>query len=260
MTNIVEINKITLNHGHNQIFEEMSLNIEENSFTTIIGSNNSGKTSLAYLLCGILPYTGSIKIFGKSFNKRNTSYINQHLSFVLEDTVNIFSTESVLDELNCNTLDKNEVEYVIKKLKLENLLNRNPNYLSCGEKQLISLACALVRNAKLLILDNSLNMLDNIKRKRVMNLLTQYNKRGLTIINITQNSEDILYGNRVVIFDEGKIVLNDSLKSALEQEKTFVNAHLNLPFMADLCTKLKYYNVISKIELNKVRLVNSIWK
>ena len=103
-------------------------------------------------------------------------------------------------------------------------------------------------------------MLDCYNKAKVMNVLRQYNKKGLTVINITQNSEDLLYGNRVILFDNGDIVLNESLKEALLNDKIFVNAHINLPFMADLCTKLKYYDLIQKIELDRVRLVNSIWK
>ena len=260
MSNIIEIRDMTLNHGNRMIFNKLTIDIEENSFVSIIGSNNSGKSSLAYAICGILPYLGSIKLFGYVVNKKNMDIINPYLSFVLEETFNIFMTDLVIDEIYCSAINKKDVDVIVKKLEIEHLINREPKSLSYGEMQLVALACALVKRPRLLVLDNALNMLDAVNKKRVMKLLNQFNKKGLTIINITSNSEDVLYGNRVVIFKEGKIVLNDTLREALEQEKTFTTSNVNLPFMADLCIKLKYYNIISKIELDRVRLVNTIWK
>lgn len=260
MTNIIEIRDVILEFNNKRIFNKLSLDIASGDFVTVMGSNGSGKSRLAHILYGILPYLGSVKLAGKPITKDNAEEIRKNLSVVFEDSSNLFVTDNVLDELNCGSVSKKDVDDIIKKLDIAHLLSRNPNTLSSGESQLISLACALVSRPLVLVLDEALNALDNFNKKRVMKVLNQYNKKGLTIINITQNSEDILCGNRVVVFDNGTVVLNEPLKKALEQEKVFTSAHIALPFMADLCTKLKYYNLVSKIELDKVRLVNSIWE
>lgn len=260
MTNIVEFKNVTLNYGGKRIFDKISFNIAEGSFVTVIGSNGSGKSCLAYIIYGILPCLGSVKFSDKVISEKNIDNIRENISIVFEESNSLFVTDTVLDELIGSAKDKKDVDYITKKLDISHLLYRNLSSLSCGEQQLISLACALVSKPKLLVLDGALNMLDASNKKKIMKFLNQYNKRGLTIVHITENSEDILYGNQVMVLDDRKIILNESLKKALEHEKIFARLHLNLPFMADLCTKLKYYNIISKIELNKVRLVNSIWK
>ena len=260
MTNIVEFKNVTLNYGEKKIFDKISFNIAEGSFVTVIGANGCGKSCIAYVLYGILPYLGSIKLVDKLIAEKNIDKLRENISIVFEESSSLFIAETVLDELACSAKDKKDIDYITKKLDIAHLLYRKLSSLSCGEQQLISLACALVSKPKLLVLDGALNMLDMFNKNKIMKFLNQCNKRGLTIIHITENSEDILYGNQVMVLDNGKVILNDPLKKVLEQEKMFTKLHLNLPFMADLCTKLKYYNIISKIELNKVRLVNSIWK
>lgn len=260
MSNIVEIRDVTLTCENKRIFNKLSFDIEGGSFVTIMGANGSGKSRLAHILYGILPYFGSVKIAGKVITEQTVEEIRKNVGIVFENPENLFVTDNVLEELSYSAISEKDIDYIVKKFGINHLLRRKLSSLSSGEKQLVSLACAIVSRPLVLVLDEGINMLDCYNKAKVMNVLRQYNKKGLTVINITQNSEDLLYGNRVILFDNGDIVLNESLKEALLNDKIFVNAHINLPFMADLCTKLKYYDLIQKIELDRVRLVNSIWK
>lgn len=97
-------------------------------------------------------------------------------------------------------------------------------------------------------------------KKRVFNLLKKINAKGTIIINITQDSEELLFSKRVIIVDKGTIIVDDDINKAFLKEKEFLSAHVNLPFIVELCTKLKYYNILSEIELDEMKLVNAIWK
>ena len=260
MSNIIEIRDVTLTCENKKIFNKLSFNIESGSFVTIMGANGSGKSRLAHILYGILPYLGSVKIAGKVITEQTVEEIRKNVGIVFENPENLFVTDNVLEELSYSAISDKDVDYIVKKFEISHLLGRKHSSLSSGEKQLVAVACALVSRPLVLVLDEGINMLDCYNKVKVMNVLRQYNKKGLTVINITQNSEELLYGNHVVLFDSGEIILNEPLKEALLKDKVFINARVNLPFMADLCTKLKYYNLIQKIELDKVRLVNYIWK
>lgn len=259
MANIIEITDMTLSHGNKKLFENFNLCIEEGSFVTIMGANNTGKSSLVYAICGLLPIQGTIKV-NNNLVHYNTNLTNEFIGYVLNETVGVYNTDRVIDELYLNASSKYDVDLIINRLNLKLIIQKNPHHMSVGEQQLLTLAIELLKNPPILIIDNALNMLDLKTKEKVMKTLNLYNKKGMTIINITQNSEDILYGNQVVLINDGQVVFHDTLKKALDNEKTFMNAKIGLPFMAELSTKLKYYGIISKVELNKTRLVSMIWK
>ena len=103
-------------------------------------------------------------------------------------------------------------------------------------------------------------MIDNNRRSDVLKVLTDLNKEGMTIINITHNSEELLYGNEIIVLNGGIIQDQGITKELLRKEKLFKNNGLELPFVVDLSYKLKYYGLVDDIVLDIDELVNKIWK
>ena len=82
----------------------------------------------------------------------------------------------------------------------------------------------------------------------------------MTIINFTNDVEEGLVGNQVVIIGNGKVLLKGSKKNVFENENFFEENDMNLPFVVSLSDKLKFYDLIDKIYLNEKKLVDDLWK
>lgn len=260
MTNIIEINNLGLSYNDKLVFNNISFSANKKDFITIMGSNGSGKSLLANTLMGILPYEGSIKINGEELSSLTKDDISNNFSMIMDDNDNLYVEKTVISELMNICIDSRLLKMVIKELNIHELLERDPRTLSVGEKQLINIACVILEQKKIIILDNAFCMLDVYNKKRVFNLLKKINAKGTIIINITQDSEELLFSKRVIIVDKGTIIVDDDINKAFLKEKEFLSAHVNLPFIVELCTKLKYYNILSEIELDEMKLVNAIWK
>ena len=146
-------------------------------------------------------------------------------------------------------------------MKIEDLLDREPHTLSGGEKQLVSLATALITEPKILIIDEALSMVDSYDRDRIYKVLKKINENNkMTIINVTHDVDEVLYGKKIVLLSKGNIIDYASTKKILSDEKKFNELKLDIPFIVDLSNKLKYYELIDKMYLNMKDLVNDLWK
>ena len=113
----------------------------------------------------------------------------------------------------------------------------------------------------ILILDESLTMIDPLTRKKIYKILEKVNKiNKITIINITHDIEEVLYGDTLVLMDKGNIVLNGPKEYVLAEEKVFNKLGIKLPFVVELSIKLQYYGLIDHLVLDMKELVNIIWK
>jgi ABC-type cobalt transport system, ATPase component len=268
MKKIIEIRDLSFEYGEHKVFEKFSLDIEDGSFYTVLGSNGSGKSTLTKIIVGLEPSRGFVKIDGLFLNPKNIDEIRKVVSVVFENPDSQFITESVEEELaftleNLN-YDKTEIvkriREIAKKMGITHLLERNPHELSGGEKQLVAFASALIHDPKILILDEALVMVDLVLRDKIYDILKEYHKKGLTILNITHDSEESLLGTHVLIMNKGEIILNEKTKIALENDKAFKLGGMDLPFIIDLSVKLKYYGIVSKTSFDSKKLVNAIWK
>ncbi len=267
MKNIIEIKDLSFGYK-DKLIDNLSLVIEEGQFITLMGPSNSGKTTLANILYGNIDTKSFIKINGEFINKKNLSNIKKNIGYVMQNNESIFVLDNVRKNVifNLKKYGYNDEEIVTKiddiftKLEIINLLDRNIKELSGGEKELVSLAIALLHDPKLLILDETMIRIDSVRREKIFNYLRKEVKKGLTIINITNNSEEILEGTHLIIFNHSKIMLYTSVGKAFKEPKVFSDNDLELPFIVDLSIKLKYYNMIDKTYFDIKKLVNELWK
>ena len=152
------------------------------------------------------------------------------------------------------------VKRISKDLKIDNLLEMTPNNLSGGEKELVAIASGLVGNPEIVILDECMSMIDGITKEYIFKYLKKLNRTNkTTIICTTQEMNDILYGKRVVILNDRKIILDSKLKKSFN-EKIFKQASLELPFMVSLSNKLSYYGLVDETITDMNKMVNKLWK
>ncbi|HPF83237.1 MAG TPA: ATP-binding cassette domain-containing protein [Bacilli bacterium] len=269
MENIISIDNISFDYGNKKIFENFSLDIKKGTFTTIVGPNGSGKSTLVRILLGLMKTSGKITINGLEMNHTNIKKIISKIGVVFENPDNQFVAETVMDDIafsleNMQVKPKEirkRVKEISAYLGIDDILNKEPHTLSGGQKQLVALASALIIEPDILILDEALTMTDLDTRDKIYNILKDINKnKKITIINVTHEMDEVLYGNDIILLDQGKIVLNGSNEEVLENEKAFNKIGLKIPFMAELSIKLKYYGLVDKMILNLDEMVNKLWK
>lgn len=268
MDNIIRINNLNFSYKEKKVFNDLNLNIKSRSFVTIIGPSGSGKSTLSKILMGIVSIDSNITIDNLKLEKKNIKEIRNRIGYIFENPNDSIIMDTVEEELTFlleNKLSNNEIniklEEIVKELKIEKLLNKNPKNLSGGEKQLVSLASILMKNPKIIILDEAFTMIDSIMKDKIFKILKRLNnEKGVTIINITHDIEESLYGNEIAIIDNGKVLIEGKKEEVLAQEKILKKIDLNVPFMVDLSLKLKYYDLIDKIEFDMDKLVNKLWK
>ena len=182
---------------------------------------------------------------------------------------NYFACETVEDELAFSLENlavapktiKMKIDEISKKLRIENLLKENPYDLSGGEKQKVALACALMLEPRILILDEALLMIDINERTKILKLLKEYNtKKGVTIISFTHDLDEAVYSDRLIILNKGVIVVDGPFKEAFSEERVMRKIGLEVPFSVELSQKLRVYNLVDDVEIDLERLVDSLWK
>lgn len=269
MENIIVVKDLTFKYDKEYIFEQFNLSIKEGNWVTLVGPNGSGKSTLIKVLLGLLKTKSYININNMLICDDNIRDIRGKIGVVFENPDNCFVAETVMDEiafslenLNYSCKDiRTRILEVSTYLDISDILEVNPHTLSGGQKQLVALASALVLNPKILILDEALTRIDDYDKKNVLEIIQKLHKdKNITIINVTHDMEETIYCDEIVLIDKGKLVLKGPKELVLMEEKIFNEIGLELPFLASLSLKLKYYDLVDNIILDMDKLVNKLWK
>ena len=198
---------------------KVTLNVKEGEYVAVMGPSGCGKSTLLNIL-GLLdnPTSGSyvfngtevanLKILdrGLSFEKGNIGFVFQ--SFNLIDELNVYeNVELPLIYLKMKAGDrKKRVEDVLERMKIGHRAKHFPQQLSGGQQQRVAIARAVVANPKLILADEPTGNLDSKNGIEVINLLTELNKEGTTIIMVTHSDRDAGYAHRIVNLFDGQVV------------------------------------------------------
>ena len=119
----------------------------------------------------------------------------------------------------------------------------------------------LIKPVKILIIDNFFEDFDKDLKKEILNKLRRFAKKeNMTIVNFTNDVEDSLIADNIVIIGNGKILVNGSKRVVLANEEFFENYELGLPFVVSLSNKLRFYDLLDKIYFDEKKLVDELWK
>lgn len=241
MTKIIEIN----NFSDDNLFKNLNISIEKNKISCISGANSCGKTTLIRILNRDIITDNDILINKININDYTISDYTNLIQTVIPFEI-VFKKDKVDEEVNNKEL--------IKRLKIK---ESNIKLLSDKEIILTQLAIAIDNKPKILLLDNIFIYFNDKEKKELFKLLKELK---MTIIYTTIDLNDSLYADRLYIINDKKIVLEGSPLEVLEKDNIINKAGLNLPFMIDLSVKLKDYELLDSIILDKKRMVNALWK
>ena len=172
---------------------EVTLQVEQGEFVAIMGPSGCGKSTLLNIL-GTLdsPTSGSYSFEGKQVDKMNE---NQLTALRKGNLGFIFQSFNLIDELT-----------VYEKVNLLHRVNHYPQQLSGGQQQRVAIARAVVTDCKLLLADEPTGNLDSVNGIEVMELLSDLNRQGTTVIIVTHSQRDAMYAHRVIQLLDGQIV------------------------------------------------------
>ena len=213
---------------------DVTLQVEQGEFVAIMGPSGCGKSTLLNIL-GTLdsPTSGSYCFEGKQVDKMtenqltalrkgNLGFIFQ--SFNLIDELTVYeNVELPLVYLGMKTLQRKErVNKVLEKVNLLHRANHYPQQLSGGQQQRVAIARAVVTECKLLLADEPTGNLDSVNGIEVMELLSELNRQGTTIIIVTHSQRDAKYAHRVIQLLDGQIVA-ENINRPLEKKTSSKN-------------------------------------
>ncbi|EEY5183536.1 dispersin export ABC transporter ATP-binding protein AatC, partial [Escherichia coli] len=180
------------------ILNNRDIEIKEGSFNIITGPSGVGKSSLLNII-GLLDnaFVGEYEFFGKKVEIKDnniTTYIRRkYFGFIFQDSlINVKQniTRNILCSVNAQNIitARERINDILVSVGLSNI-NDNVSFLSGGEKQRLALARALIKNPSILLADEPTASLDIKNKKLVMNILSEYNKLGGTVVMVTHDLE-----------------------------------------------------------------------
>lgn len=205
-----EVETVALNH--------VNLEVEEGEFIAIMGPSGCGKSTLLNII-GLLdnPTEGSYRLMEEEVaalkEKERTRVRKGKLGFVFQsfnliDELNVYeNVELPLTYLGIRVAERRRmVEDMLKRMNISYRAKHFPQQLSGGQQQRVAIARAVVASPKLILADEPTGNLDSRNGTEVMNLLTELNQEGTTIIMVTHSQHDASYAHRVINLFDGQIV------------------------------------------------------
>jgi len=232
---------------------DVSLTIEDGSYTAIIGHTGSGKSTILQLLNGLLvPTEGSVRVFDTlitptSVNKE-IRQIRKQVGLVFQFAENQIFEETVLKDVafgpqNFGVSVEGAEAIAREKLALvgidESLFERSPFELSGGQMRRVAIAGILAMEPKILVLDEPTAGLDPIGRKELMNLFKKLHQDGITIVLVTHLMDDVAeFADQVYVMEKGKLVKGGKPNLVFQQVEFMEKIQLGVPKITRFAQRL----------------------
>lgn len=230
MLEIINISKVYKNRVETvYALKDCSLIIKENQFIIISGKSGSGKTTLINLISSLdKPSSGDILYNGQSIFKNSEEYRNQVVGVIFQehnllDHLTVKENIRLSLELQGRNVSDEEIIAILKKVALEEYIDKYPNQLSTGQHQRCAIARALIKSPKIIIADEPTGSLDEDTGDQIMTLLKELSKEYLVII-VTHNIEyPKKYADRHIVINYGKIIKDEVINTNCNPIRDSVN-------------------------------------
>lgn len=247
---ILEVKDLNFSYEEEgKTIDNVSFSVEEGSYTTIVGHNGSGKSTIAKLIMGLLESaSGTITIDGIALNNENLAKIRSRIGIVFQNPDNQFIGATVRDDiafgLENHCVEPFMMDEIIDTnaalVKMSDFMDQEPTHLSGGQKQRVAIAGVLAMKPKLLIFDEATSMLDPDGKDEIKKVIMKLHKESsLTILSITHDIDEVASSDYVVALDQGKVVLTGTPQEVFQQEKKLKEMKLDIPFSLKLADELK---------------------
>ena len=232
---------------------DVSLTIEDGSYTALIGHTGSGKSTILQLLNGLLvPSQGSVRVFDtlitSTSKNKDIRQIRKQVGLVFQFAENQIFEETVLKDVafgpqKFGVSEEDAEQIASEKLALvgidESLLNRSPFELSGGQMRRVAIAGILAMEPAILVLDEPTAGLDPLGRKELMNLFKKLHQSGMTIVLVTHLMDDVAeYANQVYVMEKGRLVKGGKPSDVFQDVVFMEEVQLGVPKITAFCKRL----------------------
>ena len=232
-----------------KVLDNLSFSIEKGSFVAILGHNGSGKSTVAKLINGIhFADSGEVIVNGQLAKdddsifdiRRNVGMVfqnpdNQIVSSIVEEDV-AFGVENLgIEPSECRV----RVDEALKNVGMYDYRLKAPSKLSGGQKQRVAIAGIIAMKPMCIVLDEPTAMLDPSGRKEVLETIKKLNREnGITIVLITHYMDEAVQADRVIVFDNGKIKMDDTPENVFSRVDEVKALGLDVPQSTELVYRL----------------------
>lgn len=228
----------------------ISMSVHQGEFVCILGRNGSGKSTLARMLNALLIPTDGVCIVSglDSSQEENHWEIRKQCGMVFQNPDNQIIGTSVeedvafgLENIGVPTPEiRKRIDESMRKVGIFDRRESSPHLLSGGQKQRVAIAGILAMQPSCIVLDEATAMLDPIGRKEVLTVVQQLNRElGMTVLLITHHMDEAVLADRILVVDEGAVVMEGTPKEIFSQVEKVKALGLDVPQMTELIMKLK---------------------
>lgn len=228
----------------------VDLDVERGDFIAILGHNGSGKSTLAKHINAILvPDEGSLYVDGLDTSKEENVWdVRQSAGMVFQNPDNQIIGTVVEEDVGFGPENMGiptdqiweRVEESLKSVGMWKYRKKSPNRLSGGQKQRVAIAGVVAMHPKCIVLDEPTAMLDPNGRKEVIRTVRALNQvEDVTVLLITHYMEEVIYADKVLVMDEGKVVMQGTSREIFSQVEKLKEYRLDVPQVTLLAHELK---------------------
>lgn len=265
----IEVEHLTFSYdGEQDVLKDVSFQIEEGSYTTIVGHNGSGKSTIAKLLIGLMEAkSGTITVDGIQLTEKSVYDIRDKIGIVFQNPDNQFIGATVADDiafgLENHQVPQEQMQRIIERfaqqVNMSKYLNSEPTKLSGGQKQRVAIASVLAIAPQILIFDESTSMLDPQGKAEINGLIRQIHQAsGMTIVSITHDIEEMANSDHVIVMSEGQVVMDGTPEMILKREQELVELQLDVPFTLKFIREMEQNGISLKDEIKMEKVVEEL--
>lgn len=248
----------------------IDLEVKKGEFLVVLGHNGSGKSTIAkHINALVQPSSGTVMVDGLNTSKEENLWdIRSKAGMVFQNPDNQLVATIVEEDVAFGPENlgiepkeiRKRVDDSLERVGMSEYKRHAPHLLSGGQKQRVAIAGVLAMKPECIVFDEPTAMLDPSGRKDVMNSIIDLNKNyGITIILITHYMDEAAMGDRIVVVDDGKIIMQGTPKKVFSQVETMKKIGLDVPQVTELAYELgkEGININSEI-LNIDEMVDAL--
>ena len=269
MENAIEVSHLSFAYTEEaETIKDVSFTIPKGSYTTIIGHNGSGKSTIAKLIIGLLgAKSGTIKILDQVVSPETIYELRPHVGIVFQNPDNQFIGSTVADDiafgLENHCVPQEQMQDLIDKsaiaVGMTDFLDAEPTHLSGGQKQRVAIAGILAMAPEIIIFDESTSMLDPQGKASINQEINHlHQSRDITILSITHDMEEVAQSEHVIVLNQGKIEMEGTPKEIFAHPDLLKNMQLDIPFALKFSKYLQSKGILHEDILTLDKVVDAI--